>query len=353
MMHWKQLIYAGLTSAVMMPILRACLTKMHVAVLMYHELGRDDADIEAWTVVRESDFLRQVEYLDRHYDVVSLDQALMRMQSGQPSSRPMAVLTFDDGDRGNADVLLPIVERLKMPVAVYVATQQVTDGTPYWFDRVVNVLQTDGVINVDLQAHGLKQYVINQSRGAKNWVAIQRLLQDLKTLAPETRERAVRAMVEKLQGTAHRADCHIEPAGIEDIQALAACELVTIGSHSHCHNILTQLAPIEVERSLRMSKTLLEKWIKKPVDHFAYPNGSYNKAVLDVVHRVGFRSAVTTEQRLYQRPDPICEIPRIAVGRYDSLDQFKLNLLGGIGGLMPWRRGRSGAPGPMSSTCTP
>src|SRR5258708_4728637 len=119
---------------------------------MYHELARDDADIEAWTVMRESDFVRQLEFLVGHYDVVSLDQALGRT-SPSASRRPRVVITFDDGDRGNATVLLPIVEAFKVPVTVYIATRQIADAKSYWFDRIINALQTNQPVTVDLRAH--------------------------------------------------------------------------------------------------------------------------------------------------------------------------------------------------------
>ena len=47
-----------------------------VTVLMYHTLGSDDEAFDAWTVVRRSEFLRQVEWLRAHYEVVTLDAAL-------------------------------------------------------------------------------------------------------------------------------------------------------------------------------------------------------------------------------------------------------------------------------------
>ena len=43
-----------------------------VTILMYHTLGRDDEDFDAWTVVRRGDFLRQVDWLRRHCAVLSL-----------------------------------------------------------------------------------------------------------------------------------------------------------------------------------------------------------------------------------------------------------------------------------------
>lgn len=346
MMDWKQLLYFGLASGAALSMLRKRVPPVHTATLMYHDLAHDDADIEAWTVVRESDFLRQIDYLGRHYEFVTLDQAIARMHQGD--TRPMAVITFDDGDRGNATVLRPIIESLRIPVTIYVATRQVAEASGYWFDQIVNALQTNHTVNVDLRAHGLDEYAINQVRGSKNWEHIQRLLEDLKSLSPEARVPAVSAALTQLKPVERRHNSQVEPMSIDELKALAACPYVTIGAHSHCHNILTQLDAAEAENSVRLSKALLEQWLERPMEHFAYPNGSYNDTVADIVRHAGFRTATCTDWRLWQRQDSLHKIPRIAIGRYDTLEKFKLNLLGGARALLPWRR----SPYPAHA-CTP
>ena len=332
---WQNLFYDGL-----LPVhswLRTLVPSIDTAVLMYHELARDDTDIEAWTVLRESDFLRQIEYLNSHYDIVSLDTALAQMEARTPRERPMAVVTFDDGDLGNATVLLPIVEALKIPITVYIATRQIAEGSPYWFDRIINALQGRGTRTVDLKKHGLGRYEINRVHGKKNWYRISCLLEDLKSLAPDTRTAAVETVLSCVDAPAPGRDSQIKPMSIFDLKALAACPFITIGAHSHCHNILTQLRPEAIEESVKLSKELLEQWSGQPVAHFAYPDGRYDDTVTDTVRRAGFRSAVTTNGRLWSGEDSSLHIPRIGVGRYDSLEQVKFRLTGGIRGFFPWR----------------
>jgi len=331
----KQIFYRGMSNGIVLSALRARAAPAHTAVLMYHELAEDHADVEAWTVVRKSDFLRQMEYLQRYYDVVSLDQAIERMRVPGDAARPLAVVTFDDGDRGNATVLLPILDALKIPVTVYVSTQHVLESNPYWFDRIVNALQTRAVVTLDLRAHALGRYTINATRGPENWCAIGRLLEDLKRLEVNARAAAVESALAELRASERRPNCRIEPLTLAEMKALAACPDVTIGAHSHCHNILTQIAPTEAERSVALSKTLLEQWTARRIEHFAYPNGNYDDRVTAIVRNAGFRSAVTTEPRLWGRHDTLFTIPRVGIGRYDSPAQFKLNLVGGVRQFLP------------------
>jgi peptidoglycan/xylan/chitin deacetylase (PgdA/CDA1 family) len=325
------------------PVIRGLRHRMladTIVMLMYHELVEDDADIDAWTVVRRSSFLRQMEYLRTHFDVVSLEEAIARRARPARSSRPVAVITFDDGDRGNVDILLPIVERLELPVAIFVATRQIVEQRSYWFDDVMNALQTVEPVRIELSSHGLGDYHVNTVRGPRNWVEIQRLLTDLKGLLPVAREQAVCKLLADLQGKAKRPGSQLAPLSLDGLRALSACPLVTVGAHSHCHNILTQIESAEVMESVATSKRLLETWTGKDVWSFAYPNGDFDDEVVDVVRRLGFRCAIGTGERLWEPEDSLFGIPRMGVGLYDSLATFKLSLLGGLRNVVmaaPWR----------------
>ena len=58
-------------------------TPRSIAVLMYHEVLPDDFEVDAWTIVKESDFRRQLQYIVQEFEVISLDRALQLQQEGQ------------------------------------------------------------------------------------------------------------------------------------------------------------------------------------------------------------------------------------------------------------------------------
>lgn len=301
-----------------------------VVILMYHELAKDGDDVEAWTVVNRTDFMRQMDYLCAKFDVVSLSQAIARMVQSNHPDRPMAVVTFDDGDRGNRDVLLPIIETLGLPVTIFVATRQVQDQRPYWFDRLINALQVDAVVRVTFPAVLPATYVINEVRGAQNWAKIQELLSALKNLEPTTRESVVDDIIDHIGRRDFRSR-GIAPLAMSDIRELADCPFVTIGAHSHCHNILTQIDRQAAFESAARSKELLESWTGRRVSYFAYPNGDFSDDVISAVAAAGYEAAVTTAPRPWEEGDSLFTLPRIGVGRYDSLDVFKVSLASRIG----------------------
>lgn len=325
------LAYKSISWEPLLGSLRRARLRDKTVILMYHEIAADDQDIEAWTVVRRCDFVSQMEYLQAHFEVVSLDEALRR-ESEPHRPRPLAVVTFDDGNAGNHDILLPVVEALRLPVTVFVATLGVLEQTPYWYDRVMNAIQRHEPLDLDLCDLGLGRHRFHADRGPGNWNKIQSLLTALKQRSPADRNALVED-IERRAVPAHDA-FRLAPMNIEQVRALAASRWVTIGAHSHCHNILTQIAPNDAAESVLTSKHLLESWTGREVAHFAYPNGDQNGSVVAAVKHAGFRSAVTTEPRPWASADDRFLLPRIAVGRYDNDDRFRINLFGGLGALV-------------------
>lgn len=295
---------------------------------MYHEIADNDADIEAWTVVKKSEFLKQMEYLSQHFNIVSLDEALRLMMNSHPIQKPTVVITFDDGYLGNKRVLLPIVKSMNIPVTIFVSTKAIQEQTLYWYDRLINALQGERVVNIDLRHHSLGRYHINQQKGAENWREIERLLKDLKTLNPSMREHIVDEEIAALNIKKTRLHYAVAPLTMNDLLELADCELVTIGAHSHCHNILTQLSEDGIRRTVETSKKLLESWSNVPINHFSYPNGNYNDVVCNILKEKGFICSLTTESRPWRMKDSFFTIPRIGIGRYDSFEHFKVKVSG-------------------------
>ncbi len=299
-----------------------------VVSLMYHEVLPDATPVEAWTVVRESDFRRQVCYLHDHFEILTLDQAIAGIASGRDRRDPVAVITFDDGYWGNRHVVWPVVDELKIPITVFVATAAVQDQAPYWYDRVIAAFPADRSVLLDLSDLGLNHYRIDRlEAGERRWTGIQRLLTDCKQLVPERRMAVIEQLIQRT-GLKTPGAGPLRSMSIDDIRTMAASDQVCFGAHSHCHSILTQLGREDVRQSVLRSKTLLESWTGKPVRHFAYPNGDFNATVTDVLRECGLVSSQTTVSGYWGSEHSLYAIPRISVGRYDHFGWFRARVSG-------------------------
>ncbi len=209
-----------------------------------------------------------------------------------------------------------------MPVTVYVATGQFETGQPFWFDRVVNALQGPGTVRLE----GLGAWTLPGTGDRAHWEALGPILQALKAADPARRE----ALADRVaaQGTAAPPTPALGPMGRDALAELAATPGVTIGAHSHGHELLDQIPADAARASIVRSRDLLRDWTGQDVRHFAFPNGNYTPELLELVTDLGFASATILEDRPVPRDAAPVALPRISVGRFDSAARVRLRLAG-------------------------
>lgn len=294
-----------------------------VTVLCYHTLGPDDGGPDAWTALRASDFRAHLAVLAAAFEIVTLDAALAEGPGRPRGGRPRAVLTFDDGEAGLHAYLLPILAEARVPVLVYVATAQIETGRPYWFDRVMGALGT-GARAVALP--GLGRWDLPAAPGAARWAVLGDLLEALKRVDPAGREALADGILAENPVPPGRPP--LGPMTPAELAELAASPWVTIGAHSHCHNLLDQIPPAEAEDSMARSARLLRDWTGQEVAHFAWPNGNHDAGLRQTAARLGFRTAAALDNRLWRRGADPFALPRLAIGRHDDAARLRLRLAG-------------------------
>lgn len=101
-----------------------------IVVLLYHRVGRrsfSEVDLDA------AIFAEQMAFLADSTDVIRLERALHELEdpSATPRRRPAVVVTFDDGTDDFVDVAVPILDRYRVPVTMYLATAFVDEGVSF------------------------------------------------------------------------------------------------------------------------------------------------------------------------------------------------------------------------------
>ena len=95
-----------------------------VVILYYHGISNA---AENWMTLDLGSFHRQVEYLRRHFDILSLDAAVADVRGGN-RRRPAVVLTFDDGYASVVDELLPYMKARELPATFFVCAAAADGG---------------------------------------------------------------------------------------------------------------------------------------------------------------------------------------------------------------------------------
>ncbi len=125
--------YCGLTSAVS-PLGESMRTAHKatapILVLFYHRIADDAAT--PWTHSFRL-FRRQIRWLKKHCELISLEEAQCRIRRGN-NDRIAASITFDDGYADNCDRALPLLIAEKIPCTYFVSLRNVLKGKPFPHD---------------------------------------------------------------------------------------------------------------------------------------------------------------------------------------------------------------------------
>jgi peptidoglycan/xylan/chitin deacetylase (PgdA/CDA1 family) len=242
----------------------------HDRILMYHGTPRSDA----------AALERQLRVVSMAFPVVSLDE----LASGRRSRRPRVALTFDDGLRSNVEVAYPILRKLGLTATFFVCPGLIDRGEWLWNHEARERLRT-------LDAGALARLAARAGAPAE----VEAFVEWMKTL-PISRRRDVEADIRRatprfVPTDAQRAEHDL--AGWQELKSLDP-KIVTIGSHTMTHPILTSLTTEETDAEMRESRFALEKRLQREVSIFCYPNGNLDDGALASARRY-YRSAVTVE----------------------------------------------------------
>jgi peptidoglycan/xylan/chitin deacetylase (PgdA/CDA1 family) len=313
-------------------------------VLLYHRVARASIDPQLLCVSPER-FAEHLGVLAESYAPLALGELLARMRAGKPANRCVAV-TFDDGYADNLLTAEPLLERAGVPATVFVASGNVRDGRPFWWDELERVLLQPGELPSALTVTiSGKQFhfelgddaaympdatdrraawtVLDDDDPGPRQAAYRRLCSSLRNLDETEREAALaglRSLVEPPNGPEPNV---ARPLTREELRRLVGEGFVDVGAHSVSHPVLARLASRRQEEEIAGSKRELEEIAGRPVSSFAYPYGGasdFDEAAVSLVRAAGFDHACTAVAgRLTPRTNPF-RVPRLLVRDWTGED---------------------------------
>jgi peptidoglycan/xylan/chitin deacetylase (PgdA/CDA1 family) len=276
-------------------------------ILMYHGVARQGA----------GELAAQLRYLARHFKVVSLGTILDRIMNGSYPLADEIVLTFDDGLRNNLTVVYPILRELQLPATMFVCPALVESGEWLWNHEMRCRLQMLAIpdlaeLRMKLLTHGN---------------TVDAIIEWMKTLPLQQRRMAeaiIRQATAAFQPTAAQKEA-FDVMNWNDLRSLD-CDLITVGSHTLSHPILTKLSGQEIEAEILESRRCLEQRLERKVDLFCYPNGAYDRRAYQLVQKT-YRAAVTTETGVIDGTDglDVHRLPRIPSAENAALTAWRLH----------------------------
>jgi len=285
------------------------------AVLMYHSIATRRRDPHLLTVSPDH-FAAQIERLSRLAEVVPFLDVL------RPAPGPRVAITFDDGYADNLHAAKPVLAAAGVPATVFIATDNVTDGTrEFWSDRIEHLIldAPAGCEMLELEVQGRRVLVdVRTPEGrARALVVVHRMLR----CRPQSEIAAALRNVAEQMGSTEQTCADHRMMTPEEVRSLVSDGLVDVGGHTRTHVMLSAVPADEQRREIGEGRSVLESIVDAPVMSFAYPFGAwgeYNRASVDAVRDAGYEAACTTRNGLVSPRFGRFRIPRFMVLDWDG-----------------------------------
>jgi peptidoglycan/xylan/chitin deacetylase (PgdA/CDA1 family) len=262
-------------------------------ILNYHRIGNPEEDLFDPGVFSATadQFDDQISYLKRRVLPVTLEEALDFVDGNikEKSRCCRLLITFDDGYRDNYDLAYPILQSHGVQGVFFLATGLVGSCHLPWWDHIAYVVKTaqkrqftlhypaDLVVNID--QNGLEE-------------SLRAILALYKRPDNADPARFIQEMADETKGKAPPKTQRRFLDWNEAREMIAGD--MAIGSHTHSHQVLSQLKPEQQFKELSQSRAILKKQLGIKADALAYPvgiKGSFTRQTQLAAREAGYRAA--------------------------------------------------------------
>jgi peptidoglycan/xylan/chitin deacetylase (PgdA/CDA1 family) len=251
--------------------------------VLFHSLFQNETEIAKNHVdpldrTTVAQFRQLIEYYLAHdYRFISPSDLLRGLQ---PDVK-YAMLTFDDGYYNNR-LALPILEELRVPAVFFISTNHVRDGKCYWWDVIYRERLAEGASPEQVYGEALT----------------------LKSLRTEQIERQ---LLDRFGRGALTPRGDIDrPFTPDELRDFARSPCVHLGNHTADHAILTNYSHAEVRQQVGDAQRWLEGLTGNVPCAIAYPNGDYDRQVVEICQEAGLQVGFTirpAKTKLPLQPD--------------------------------------------------
>lgn len=295
-------------------------------VLLYHGVRPRAGEFGTAQFVEPPAFERQMRYIRRRYNVLSLNRLTSCLSEEGPLPKMSAAVTFDDGYQNNITIAYPILKRYGIPFTIFTTTDFLDGKQQPWWERFQYVLDNCGaVIKLRIQG-GTHRCDLRSLQGkARTFRFFKALMTRSNRGEQETLLTALEDMT-SLKGSA------TEPfMSWRETASLARDSIAEIGSHGVSHTTIARQRIEEVRHEVVESKRIIEMNINNGVTSFAFPNGQrgdFSSEAIGELRLARYRCAATGIEGFVSPGNSVFELRRVWIERDDDWPMFCAKLAG-------------------------
>jgi peptidoglycan/xylan/chitin deacetylase (PgdA/CDA1 family) len=278
------------------------INRHRLLTVMFHGITRQGYTPPVWTQLPEKVFRRQIEFLCRYYQPVTMGQVVEAVIGGSSLPEQAVLITFDDGLRNNATVAWPILKKMGVPAAIFLTVDFIGTDRFFWVDELYLFLVEAAHQGRELPLDDRPQALSRMRRG-DIWGAYLDIVESCKRIPEMERDKILNRLAEAVPFERTRYAEDFGLMGWDQVRAMDQEGQIEFGVHTATHRILTQTDPEILESEIAGAKRTLEFQLGHPVDTFCYPNGRRGLDFLpeheNIIRQAGYRCAFTTNNGLY------------------------------------------------------
>ncbi len=297
--------------------------KVRLLVPMYHHVERAHAGkplLDIDRAVGKEEFEKHVRIYKWFGAVTTLEEGVRILRAERPVTRTVIAITFDDGYRDVYSLAFPILQRLGCSATVFPVVRSADGGPALWWDQLTAAARQRGLSEQETAkelARMLRSTKVGCHQDRKECNGRHGSLDELisQLLALDHKERS--KVIEHFLRACGRNGGYLSAKGLYASWAELAQMArrgIEIGGHTIDHVVLANEALDEAKKQVNDCASAIANRIGRRPRSFAYPNGSYNDAVAELVKQAGYEQAVTVEHGINYRETDLYQLKRVPVG---------------------------------------
>ncbi len=269
------------------------------AVINFHHIGTPGPYVQRLDItLSPAEFEERVAFLTSRRRILPFSQF-----AKAPFERDTVALTFDDGYRSFLTTALPLLEKYRCPVKMYLNSQQV-QGHLSWLNKLSFLLDQSN-------PEDLEQLARAAMPNAK-WESPPAVSQYRRWFEFPLTSQIIDATFAGWRGPPSADGLYLNEA---DVKALAGHPLLEWGSHSEAHLPLEKLPAADQRQAVVACHDYLRGLLGAQLDGFALPFGGAGlrvSALADLVASIDRAFVTATGERIFlNRVGALPEIQRI------------------------------------------
>ncbi|HEY3486704.1 MAG TPA: polysaccharide deacetylase family protein [Gammaproteobacteria bacterium] len=299
-------------------------------IICYHRVVADFQASTAYSIAPmltgERTFELHLDWIGRRFQFVTLDEMAAWMEGRKTFNRPIVAITFDDGYVDVYRHAFPILRRKGIPAAVFVVTDRTGTADLQTYDELYLLLRAaflnwpepnrrfvELLLGLEIPPSVLKKI---ETAAVNPVQATWALIENMPQTGMKKVLEALRTQAEIPAG----ARAELCAMNWEMLREVAQSD-ITIGSHTRTHPFMILENWERMVDEIRGSREDLQRRLGTPVEHFAYPSGAFDSAVVSAVAAAGYRYAYTSCRHRDSRY-PALTMPRYLLWEKSCMSAF-------------------------------